>query len=577
MLSSTPFADELDTLPTVAEELQFHAVGCYTAVSELKHTYRQAENKLMLAERMATAAELWLQRPFPRTTFHDLWHALSFNQFHDTLGGSSIKEAEDDSLRELGGIIAASDHLVDDAGRAIAASIDTSGPGGCVVVFNLFAQVTHQYVEYEPWTEWQSWTEGNWSLVDDHDRPVPYQLIETHEALSHPNSHLNRIVFPVEIPPFGYRTFRFAPDLPQADLSQFVTTNGAIAVESILENRYLRVKIDPAYGNIVSCVEKQNGIELVGEGGWNVAQVIDDESDTWSHDVRSYGLPSGFFGDTVVRTIDTGPLQASIIVERSYLGSKWQQQIVLRHDERHLLVRNWLDWQGEFKMIKLCCNVAVQQPTATHDIAYGWCERPTDSMEVPTHMWMDVSGPSTEDGQQVGLAVLNDGRYGCDVDGTTMRLTILRSSPYAYHRPHSRGSKHRYDWIDQGHHEFTVIYRPHVGDWKDGDVIQQARELNMALPLITTHAHDGDAPLQNSLLALTSTEMELTAVKPAEDGNGYIVRLLDRYGNGASGELLWKGQSLPVNVEPFSVVTLRLTESDGVWSISACDMLEREL
>ncbi len=562
-----------EDLPTVAEELQFHAVGCYSAISELKRSYRQAENRLLLAERMVTLAELWAHRPFPRDAFHDLWNELSFNQFHDTLGGSSVKEAEDDSIRELGGIISKSEHLIDDAGRFIAAQIDTSGPGGCAVVYNPFAEPLQQYVEYEPWTDWQAWTEGGWGLVDDEGEPVPYQMIETHEALSHQRSSLNRIVFRAETPALGYRAYRFAPGAPQAEL-----TGCAAARENSLENHLLRIEFDPSTGNIVSCVDKETGLELVGPNGWNVGQVIDDDSDTWSHDVRSFGAASGTFGDAVIRIVDTGPLQASLLIERTYEGSVWLQQVILRDDETQILIRNWLEWQGHFKMIKLACDVAVDKPEATHDAPFGWSVRPTDSMETPTHMWMDVTGQSTADGESlVGVALLNDGRYGCDVQDSIMRLTILRSPPYAYHRPHASGSKHRYDWIDQGHHEFTVTLQPHVGDWRDSEVVQRARELNMPLPLITTHAHAGGRPCQDSLLELSSPEMELTALKPAEDGEGYIVRIMDRYGRGCAGDLVWQGQALPVEVKPFEVVTLRLKESNGAWSTTECDMLEREL
>ena len=566
-------ADELDSLPTVAGELQFHAVGCYSAVSELKRAYRRAECSLLLAERMATLAELWVDRPLPRSRFHALWHELSFNQFHDTLGGSSVREAEDDAVRSLGGITSSAEQLIDDAGRFIAARIDTAGPGGTVVVFNPFAQPVRQCVEYEPWTDWQSWADGAWGLVDDEDRPVPYQMIETHEALSSHRSSLNRLVFPVELPPFGYRVYRFAAELPQPEL-----TGGAVARDDSLENDLLRVEFDPTSGNIVSCLHKASGLELAGAGGWNVAQVLEDESDTWSHDVRGYGEPIGAFGDARLSVVDTGPLQASLLIERTYEGNRWLQQVILRHGDRQILIRNWLTWQGRFRLIKLACDVAVDEPQAAHDIPFGWCTRPVDGSEVPTHMWMDVAGLAHRDGAQIaGAAMLNDGRYGCDVQGTVMRLTILRSPPYAYHRPHASGSKHRYDWIDQGYHEFTVALQPHIGGWQDNDVVQRARELNMPLPLITTHAHSGDRPRVDSLLHLTSPEMEITALKSAEDGDGYIVRVADRHGRGWQGHLHWQDQSFSLEVEPFQVITLRLSQRDGEWRLAECDMLERAL
>ena len=72
--TSPPFATRPGPLPTVAEELQFHAIGCYSVVSELKRTHRQAENGLLIAERMAAMAKLWTDQAVPAAT---PWHALA--------------------------------------------------------------------------------------------------------------------------------------------------------------------------------------------------------------------------------------------------------------------------------------------------------------------------------------------------------------------------------------------------------------------------------------------------------------------------------------------------------------------
>ena len=81
-------------LPVVAEELQFHAVGCYAAVSNLKRAHRQAENGLLLAERMAALAELWTGKPVSAEHLRELWQVLCFNQFHDILGGFGDQGSE---------------------------------------------------------------------------------------------------------------------------------------------------------------------------------------------------------------------------------------------------------------------------------------------------------------------------------------------------------------------------------------------------------------------------------------------------------------------------------------------------
>ena len=85
--------------------------------------------------------------------------------------------------------------------------------------------------------------------------------------------------------------------------------------------------------------------------------------------------------------------------------------------------------------------------------------------------------------------------------------------------------------------------------------------------------------------------MEVTALKPAQDGEGYILRVADRHGRGSAGTLSWMGMSWDVQVAPFEVATWRLRSKawgsnqsvrlethphgPGEWSLTPCDMLER--
>ncbi len=576
----TAVEPEADALPIVQDELQFHAVGCYSANSALKRSHRQAECALLTAERMAVLAKFWAHRPEPREQLRALWHDVCFNQFHDILGGCSIKEATDEALMNLRRAILSAREITNDAGRAIAARIDTRGPGGTVVFFNPFPTTTIQYVEYEPWTGWQNWEQGNWGLVDEQDHPVPYQVIDSHNAINSENHGVTRLVLRADLPPLGYRLYRFAPDLPQAfDDDEPMAWDPLRVTETTLENNHLRVRLDAQTGNIVSCIDKDSGLELVGAQGWNVAQVLEDTSDTWSHGIRGFDQVMGHFENATITICDEGPLQASLLVERAYEESTWLQHIILRQSRAELLIHNWLFWKGHWRMVKLAFDVPTEEPIATHDVPFGWLERSCDGEEFPTHMWMDVSGPAQAKPEQtIGLSVIDDGKYGCDVKDSLMRLTILRSPPYAYHIPHVPGTKHRYDWIDQGAQRFTLVLRPHVGGWREANIIQRAREVNLPPVPITMHGHDGPLPCAASMAALLDApDIELTALKPAEDGQGYIVRLADRYGRGGTGTLRWLDQDFTISVDPFEVLTLRLTESEDTWQCMPCNMIEQPL
>ncbi len=573
---------QADALPTVAGELYFHAVGCYAANSALKRAHRRAECSLLVAERMATLAHLWVGRPIAADMLRSLWHDVCFNQFHDILGGCTVKEAADDAIAAFQRVIATAQEIIDDAGRAIAGQIDTRGPGSTVVLFNPAAEPVERYIEYEPWTEWEAWEAAGWGLAAERGEPVAWQVIASHEALTSPEGRgIHRLVFRASLPPLGYRVYRFARGLPQGDL-----TSAVKATPTSLANEHLRVTLDPETGAICSCVDLGTGLELVGSAGWNVLQVLEDTSDTWSHGVTRWDRVVGVFGQPKITVAENGPLQASLLVERAWEeagpdGGRGTlvQELILRRDEPEILIRNWLCWQGRWRMLKLACEVNVTEPRAARDVPFGFSEWPADGTERAGQMWVDVSGVVASDpGQVAGLALLNDGKYGCDVAGSIVRLTILRCPPYAYHvPPHVFGTKPRYDWLDQGCQEFTVVLRPHVGDWREAEIVKRARELNLPLPAITMHAHPGTRPGSASLAGLTHADMELTALKPAEDGDGYIVRVADRHGRPSRGALIWGSQSFGLALEPFEVVTLRVRQREGSWQAARCDMLERIL
>lgn len=571
---------QADALPTVTGELYYHATGCYTANSALKRAHRQAECSLLVAERMAALASAWVDRPVEGETLRRLWHDVCFNQFHDILGGCTVKEAADDAIAALQRVVATAQEISDDACRAIASQIDTQGPGGAVVLFNPMAEPTERYVEYEPWTEWDAWDAGGWGLADERGAPVAWQKIASHEALTSPEGRgIHRLVFRASLPPLGYRVFRFAKGLPQGDLASAVQ-----ATPTTLANEHLRVALDPATGDIRSCVDLASGLELVGPAGWNVMQVLEDTSDTWSHRETRWDKVVGAFGKPVIAVAENGPLQASLLVERSYEESGTDgcrgallQELIVRRDEPEIIVRNWLFWQGRWRMLKLACDVAVTEPRAARDVPFGFSEWLADGTERAGQMWVGVCGDAAGDPTQTaGLAIFNDGKYGCDVNGSTARLTVLRCPPYAYHvPPHVFGTKLRYDWLDQGSQEFTVVLRPHVGDWREAEVVKRARELNLPLPAITMHSHAGPRPKSASWAGLTSADMELTALKLAEDGDGYIVRVADRHGRPSRGALVWGAQSFLLALAPLEVVTLRVRARDGRWEATRCDMIER--
>lgn len=80
-------------IPVIKDDMQMHAVGCYSAHSESKAANRKVEHQMLTAEKMSSLANLMRGLPYPMEALNRAWENVMFNHFHDIMGGCSIKEA----------------------------------------------------------------------------------------------------------------------------------------------------------------------------------------------------------------------------------------------------------------------------------------------------------------------------------------------------------------------------------------------------------------------------------------------------------------------------------------------------
>jgi len=106
-------------------------------------------------------------------------------------------------------------------------------------------------------------------------------------------------------------------------------------------------------------------------------------------------------------------------------------------------------------------------------------------------------------------------------------LTVLRSPIYAHHVPHVPSPDREYIHIDQGFQQFSYAILPHAGNWETAGVVRAACELNSPPETIIETYHDGDLPQEQSLIRIDDANLVMTAFKPAEDGQGYVMRIYE--------------------------------------------------
>ena len=503
-------------LPVWQGEMQHHARGCYAAVSSIKTANRRAEEGLIGAEMWGSAARVAVGKQAPTEELTRAWKQVLFNEFHDTLAGSSVQEAYEDAQHQLGAAMHAAETAANSARQAISWKIDTSGEGAPLVVFNNQPFPFAGVVETEDVGFLVAESEkGAPGLTDGDGNPLPHQAIEPHTICGR-----RRFAAQVSVPALGYTILR-QNVIPRNGSKRLLGKSAVRAGKLTLENDDLRLGLDRR--GYLTLHDKKRRRALFAKAG-GIPLVIEDFSDTWSHGIDAFRKIRGRFKKIEAKIVESGPVRGCLSVRYEWGNSKLMLDYLLGAGEPFVTVRGRVDWREQWKLLKLAFPVPFQTDHWTAEVPYGTVERATNGEEEPVQQWVDLGV-----GQR-GLAVANDGRYSCSVEPGEIRVTILRSPPYAFHNPFKPGDFARHQFTDQGVQTFTLALIPHGGDWRKAGVIEIARQLNRKPCTLSETFHQGPLPASTGFVKCEGKGVYIGAIKEHEDGGGLIVRAMEWFG-----------------------------------------------
>lgn len=491
-------------LPVLKEELQHHASGCYSAVSEIKTLLRKGETKLTAAERMSVLAKLLTGKDYCRKKIQKGWENLNFLTFHDILGGCCIKSAYDNSLYMGYEAISLAEVQKNSATQTISWKIDTTDKkyGLPVVIFNPHCFEVEEVVEINTNIS---------KLRDVNGNEVPFLNVPSEPQ---PVFERDNAIFKAKIPAFGYTVYYY-------ETEQYFNrpkTSGDYPVlekknpDLTLENKHLKVVFDEK-GTPVSIFDKHTNKELLQSAARTV--VIDEsEHDTWSHSRNYFNKEIGAFTTVSAEKLESNILRETVKVVSKYGDSTMTQWYTLHMDEGFVRVRVKLNWNEKHKMLKLAYPVACSNPTSIYEIPFGTVERPCNGEEESALMWAMVGDKHS------GLAILNDCKYSYSATENELALTAIRSPIYCDHGL-TRGVESNY--TDQGIHEFVYGLLPATVEEK-AKIFKKALTLNTAPTVILENHHNGYLPLTQEGICVDKDNIVISAIKQSEDGTGYIVR-----------------------------------------------------
>jgi alpha-mannosidase len=350
------------------------------------------------------------------------------------------------------------------------------------------------------------------------------------------------------------------------EFAEFAAAPPTVAAgEHWLENERFRLEFDPETGFLKSLFDKAAGIEVLA-GPAGVPAVIDDRSDTWSHNVFRFLNVTERFAPKSMTVIANGPVKAAVRVVSECRQSRLIQDFTLYAGLDHVDVFCTVDWHEQFRMLKLLFPINVHFQEATSQAPYGHVVREVDGDEEPGGAWVDLSGASRQTDEPYGVSILNDRKYSYNVLLREIGLTVLRSPIYAHHDPMVPDPSRVYSFIDQGIQRFRYAIFPHRGSWQEAGTVHRAAEINEGpVSLAGNMGPEGFLPMSGCFLEVQPGNVVAQVLKQAEDGDGLVIRLYESSGESAHAvvRLPHLGREFEADFVPNEIKTFHLPHDAG--------------
>ncbi|HCI81874.1 MAG TPA: alpha-mannosidase, partial [Ktedonobacter sp.] len=546
-------------LPTWVGELylEYHR-GTYTSQARTKQANRRAELFYRETELLNSWASLY-GMPSRQQQLYQGWQRILLNQFHDVLPGSSIHEVYDDAERIYAEAHAIAQEVRDEALSVLQQQMSVDEQD--MLIANTL-----------------TWERNDPIQVPEH---LAFSSLARQHGQHSTDIDGQRVLLldGVNVPSCGITTLSSA--LHEANNEQPSACHASTRHDGtiLLQNDYydLYINRQGEIGRLYDKREQREVLAYAQTGNQLIAYEDRPMSfDAWDIDLFYEEKPYPLHDITAMHVLEEGPIRVTVEIVRSYLSSRITQRISLWRASPRIDFATEIDWHEHQTLLKAAFPLAINTTRATYEIQFGSVERPTHRntswdvarFEVCAHRWIDVS----EGGY--GVSLLNDSKYGHDVHDNVMRLTLLKSGIMPDEQ------------ADQGLHRFTYSLLPHIGDWRDAQTVRRAYELNVPLLCLAGQkSHDatsttGDAISTTSFVQTDCEHIVVETIKPAEDGNGLIVRLYEAHNQRGNcvltfardlesvqecnlleepvGNVDVQGKSITFKVRPFEIKTFRI-------------------
>ncbi|MCF2487538.1 glycoside hydrolase family 38 C-terminal domain-containing protein [Dyadobacter sp. CY347] len=311
------------------EDMQVSLVWGSQVLQKIAQQVRVSENKIVMAEKMATLNKIYNNAPWPQEAIDEAWRGLMLSQHHDcwivpyngkrgNTWADKVVVWTDTTNRISDRIIAsaAGTHvgLNKNADQWINVYNTTGNIKNELVSLNLPAGIDPQTI----------------SIVDDKNKEVPLQVSAQDQKV---------VYFKSAVPAMGYSQYKF--DKKKTSKTAGAKASVLASGDIVLETDHYKLVLNKAKGgSIKSLIVKT----LANK------EFVDAKSERSFNELRGNFFDNGGFHSTTenpvtISIIENGPLVVTAQVKGELLSNPFTQTITLKQGDRKIECALEIDWK----------------------------------------------------------------------------------------------------------------------------------------------------------------------------------------------------------------------------------------
>ncbi|MFH1730610.1 MAG: glycosyl hydrolase-related protein [Planctomycetota bacterium] len=330
-----------------------------------------------------------------------------------------------------------------------------------------------------------------------------------------------------DLPAMGWRTYYVGSDgAGGADEHTAVRVDG-----ETLENERIRVTLED--GLVRSITDRRTGQSLVEAGDdafVNEIFVWEDDGCICEIKPKKFAAEARFSGkssDAARRSVfpETGPARAVAETTFELSWGVFDQRVILEAGAAVVKFETRVDWKpGEGgRRVRVAFPTSRKDVGVLRDTPFAVVDEKQGHTIKPVNGWLGVASGGC------GAALIHQGTCSIQAESDTMWMTLFRSVRASEGRCESGWDIPGDHSLEAGRNEYVYWLYPFAGDWKSAGVARVAGEVNTPVPAFEVNRSGSNdrLPAEESLVSVEPEVLAFSAFKPADDRNGYILRLFN--------------------------------------------------